>query len=171
MAEIKVLTGANVYINGGSRIGQVDTFESPSIVQKTMEYAGLGLTGAQDIPIGPDKMEATLKFAGMYGDTLKLVSDPHKKHDYMLRGNIDVVGSDGRTEQKPYKAEMKAYNLELKPGSIKRGDESAPEVKLGVRFYRLEIDGEEIVKIDLDNHIYAVAGEDKMGGYRGNLGI
>jgi P2 family phage contractile tail tube protein len=66
---------------------------------------------------------------------------------------------------------MKAYNLELKPGSIKRGDESAPEVKLGVRFYRLEIDGEEIVKIDLDNHIYAVAGEDKMGGYRGNLGI
>lgn len=171
MSKLKIFTNANVYIEGGSRIGQVEEFTSPTITQKTQEYNGLGLTAPMKIPVGVEPMEATLKFAGVYGDTLKLTSDPFKKINYMLRGNIDGTDSTGRVEQKLYKAELIASNLEVNTGAAKMGENPGIEVKLNVFYYRLEIDGEEVLKLDVDNHLYSVAGEDKLGAYKGNLGI
>lgn len=171
MADLKALTGANVYIKGGSRVGQVKKFDAPSVNQETLEFKALGLLAAQQIPVGLKPMEATISLAGPYGDTLKDMSNPNKVIDYMLKGNIDVVDSKGRKNQKPIVIEMSGYNLETKVGGFGHGENTEPEVKIGVNYYRAVYEGVELLKIDIPNNIYVVDGEDQLAGYRGNLGL
>jgi P2 family phage contractile tail tube protein len=171
MSQLKIFTNANLYIDGGSRIGQVEEFTSPTIAQKMQEVTGLGLTANAMVAVGLEPMEATLKFAGVYGNTFKLVADPDKKTQYQLRGNIDVIDATGKVEQKPYLATLLAACSEFNTGAAKKSENPGMEAKLNVFFYELQIEGEPIVKVDLDNHIYEVAGKDKLAAYKGNLGI
>lgn len=171
MSKMKILTNANLYVDGESRIGQVEEFTSPSIVQKTQEVSGLGLTSAVKVPVGLEPMEASMKFAGVYGDTLAIIADPDRKTPFTLRGNIDVTDSTGKVEQKPYLVEMLASCLELNTGAAKMNENPGIEVKLNVFFYELKIEGKPVVKLDIDNHIYEVAGKDKLSTYKANLGL
>lgn len=171
MADLKALTGANVMIKGSGRVGQVKKFDAPAVVQETLDYKGLGLLAAEQIPVGLKAMDATLTLSGPYGDTIKDMANPNKVVDYMIKGNIDVVDSKGRKEQKPIVVEMSAYNLEVKPGGFGHGENSEPEVKLAVTYFMLNYEGVELLKVDLRNNIYVVAGEDQLAAYRGNLGL
>jgi uncharacterized protein len=56
-------------------------------------------------------------------------------------------------------------------GSFKQNDNLETDSDFSVEQYKLEIDGETIVEIDLEASIYIVDGVDLMAAYRSNLGI
>ena len=60
-------------------------------------------------------------------------------------------------------------------GTPRRSREDKEDTELestvAVQYYKLEIDGEEIVEIDVINNIYKVGGEDLLAERRQNLGL
>ena len=56
-------------------------------------------------------------------------------------------------------------------GSFKAKEDTELENTFTVNYYKLEIDGEEIVEIDVMNNIYKVGGEDLLAERRQNLGL
>lgn len=168
---MNIFTNANVYVAGVGRVGQCEEFKAPTIKNKMQDVKGLGLAADMKVPVSLEPMDASLKFAGMYGDTLKLVADPSKMEDYMIKGNIDSHDASGLVSSKPYVALLKAACMELNTGAMKMGENPGIEAKLNVSYYKLTIAGEDIVEVDLPNAVYLVAGKDKLAAFKGNLGI
>ena len=82
---------------------------------------------------------------------------------YLLLGQALVVGdllllADGYPKAHP-------------GGSFKAKEDTELENTFTVNYYKLEIDGEEIVEIDVMNNIYKVGGEDLLAERRQNLGL
>ena len=71
---------------------------------------------------------------------------------------------------------QKAFGNFLKPvdlmiRSSKAEYDNTGITTVSVQYYKLEIDGEEIVEIDVINNIYKVGGEDLLAERRQNLGL
>ncbi len=171
MANLHVIKGANVYLEGESRLGQASQFVLPNVTQAMTEFKGLGMIGVISLPLGLDKIEATLKWAGPYYDAKALLADPHTVRTLMLRGSIDVYDATGRIDERPVLAEVRAMGAEEQGGTYSMGENSDYESKLNVLYYELKMEGKPLVKVDLVNIIYEVAGKDQLGGYKANLGI
>ncbi|STD85463.1 tail tube protein [Escherichia coli] len=60
---------------------------------------------------------------------------------------------------------------ELDPGSAKVGDDTSHKYTLKNTYYKLTINGEEIIEVDVLNMIYKVAGVDVLEKHRANIGL
>jgi P2 family phage contractile tail tube protein len=171
MPDLHIIKGANVYLEGKSRLGQAAEFVLPNVTQTMTEFKGMGMIGVVSLPIGLDKLEATLKWAGPYVDAKTLLADPHTVRTLMLMGSIDVFDATGRIAERPVLAEVRAMGAEEQGGGYKMAENTEYESKLNVLYYDLKMEGKPIVKVDLINMIYEVGGKDQLAGYKANLGV
>lgn len=170
-ATVNKLVNANVYVEGKSCQGQAEEVTLPMVKQKMVEHKGLGLISPLQIPSGLDKMEAKIKWAGIYGDVMEKLANPFKKRQIMVRGNIETYDGTDRVTEVPVIATMMATGNEAGLGAVKANEGANPETSLTVYYYKLEIDGKVIVEVDIHNTIYVAGGEDMVSGFKGNLGI
>ena len=91
--------------------------------------------------------------------------------DLMIRSSKAEYDNTGITEEKPIVMYIRGYSKTLPGGSFKAKEDTELESTVSVQYYKLEIDGEEIVEIDVINNIYKVGGEDLLAERRQNLGL
>lgn len=60
---------------------------------------------------------------------------------------------------------------ELDGGTLKTGDNTQQKVSMANTYYKVTVDGEELVEIDLINMIWKVGGEDLMEEHRKAIGL
>ncbi len=169
--NLHVIKGANVYLEGKSRLGQASKVTLPNVTQTMTEFKGLGMIGVINLPLGLDKIEASLEWQGPYADAKILLADPHTVRTLMLFGSIDVYGATGRIDERPVVAEVRCMGAEEQGGEYAMQENTSFESKLNVLFYELKMEGKQIVKVDLVNMIYEVGGVDQLKGYKANLSI
>lgn len=169
--DTKRLTNGNVYIDGNSLMGKVDECKLPEIVMTMSEHKALGMIGKLELPNGVfEKMTATFKWNSFYADTLKKVANPFGAIECQLRGSIETYGNAGRTAQVPYVAYITGTFNKLPLGGFKQGDNVDAESAMAVTYCKMEIDGEEIVELDVFANIYRAGGVDLLETYRINIG-
>ena len=66
---------------------------------------------------------------------------------------------------------MRALPTKHPGGGFKPKEATEVEHTLAINAYKLEIDGEEIIEVDVPNNIFKVGGVDLLAEYRTNLGI
>ncbi|WP_297889757.1 phage major tail tube protein [Sulfurihydrogenibium sp.] len=168
--EIAKVFNARVYIDGTDFIAKAEEVELPKLKFTFADTKALGLYGASELPTGIDKMEAKIRFNSTYPDFLSIASDPFTSRTVIVRAPYQVWTQQGVAKTSSLKAEIRGFFKEFDSGKFKRGDSAESEATLSVLYFKLEIDGQEIVEVDTLNNIYKVNGQDKLQDYRTAIG-
>jgi uncharacterized protein len=169
--KINKVTNANIYLGGISFMGRAEEVTLPDVMPKMVDHKALGMVGELELPGGLQKMTAKIKWNAIYPDAMKLTHNVYDAVRLQVRANVETFEGGSRTAQVPAVATLtvtpkKSGGLVFKPqDNVEREDE------FNVTAYRLEIDGEEIIDIDIMNNIWQVDGVDQLTTYRRNLGL
>lgn len=166
---VKRVTNANVYVDGNSLLGKSEEVSLPDVKYKTADHNGLGMIGDVEFFSGIEKMEAKIKWNSFYEDVLLKVANPFVPLSMQIRSSIETYGSAGRSE-KPLVAYITGQSKNFPAGNFKKHDNVESESTFSVTYYKLVIDGKDIIEIDVLSNIYKVNGVDILAEYRANIG-
>lgn len=171
MLKVNRCTNANIYLEGGSLLGQAEEIDSPDIKFKQSEHKALGLVGSFEIFSGIEKVEQKIKWNSFYPDALKTIGDPTKVLSFQIRASLEAYESEGRTSEVPVVIYVKGQTKNLPTGMFKQHDNVELTTSFSCLYCKMEINGDEIFEYDVLANIFKVAGNDILANYRANLGI
>lgn len=171
MTKIQSVYDANVYVNDRSEHGTASEVTCPDITPVMGEYKALGMMGAAEFPKGFEKMEATIKWKFADTETLKDCANFFKPVNLMVRSHKVRYDAGGVVEDVPVVIYMTGTPTKHQTGGYKPQEDSEFETTFTIFYCKMEVDGEEIVELDVLNNIYKVGGEDLTAETRQNLGI
>lgn len=169
--SINRVTNSNLYVNGSSLLGRAEEVVLPSVVAKMVEHKSIGMVGTSEFFAGIEKMDMKIKWNSFYAEALKGNADFTKSLDFQIRASVESWDSAGRGDQVPLVIFVKAQYKNFPMGDFKQHDNSTLETMLNVHAIKMELNGEEIIEVDVLANIYKVNGVDMLTQYRNNLGI
>jgi len=170
-ADVRKLTNANVYLEGNNYVGKVKEVNLPDVTSKQAEHNALGMFGVINTPTGIEAMELEMMWTTILPDVQKLVTDIYTSFTFQVRSSLEEYNSSGRTSESSYVADFRGRPMNVPGGNFKQHENVEATTKFKIDYFRLEIGGEEIYKIDVLNNIYQIDGVDKLATFRANLGI
>lgn len=169
--NISKVFDANVYVNGASTHGTASEVTPPEVSAQMTDYNSLGMVGTAQFFNGFEAMEASIKWNFPSNDVMRACADPQQAVDLMVRSSKAEYDSAGVSTEAPIVIFMRGFPKKTAVGGFKKGEDTSPETTFGINYYKLEVDGEEIVELDVLNNIYKVDGIDVLSARRANLGI
>lgn len=168
---INKCTNANVYLKGVSYMGRAEEITLPEISPKMVDHKALGMVGEIELPAGLQKMSAKIKWNAIYPDVMKLAHNVFEAVQLEVRCNIETYEGGTRTNQQP--AVIFLTGTWKKSGglSFKPQDNVEIENELNVSAYKMIVNGEEIIEVDVMSNIWRVNGIDQLSKYRQSLGL
>jgi len=164
----RVLKNMNLFVDGRGYAGRVDEIQLPKLTLKTEEHRAGGMDIPVEIELGMEKLEAQLTISDYDPEVFKLFGLlDFSESQITLRGAIQAQGS----EAKPVIVHLRGGWKELESSNWKPGDKSTLTVMVAARYYKLSIDGQELVEIDAVNLVRKVGGTDQMDAIRAAIGV
>lgn len=174
MAAVNInrITNANVYVAGNSLLGMAEEVTLPAIKAKYADVKVLGLQSDLELPTGLEKMTGKVKWNALYPDVINNFGSPYVSQDIQVKSNLEIWDSSGRTNQVPVTAYMTVrFKDALASINIKSGDNPEQESEFSCTYFRLEIDGQTVIEVDVFNNVYFIGDIDQVINYRNNLGL
>jgi P2 family phage contractile tail tube protein len=168
--EISKVFNARVYIEGTDFIAKAEEVDLPKIKFKFADTKALGLYADGELPTGLDKLEAKIKFNSIYPDFIALAADPFTSRTIIVRAPIQDWQQQGVVKTRTLKVEIKGFFKEWDSGKFKKADSSEAEATISCVYYKLEIDGQDVIEVDAINNIYKVKGKDILQDYKTAIG-
>jgi len=168
---INKCTNANIYLNGISFMGRAEEVNLPDVATKMVDHKALGMVGELELPAGLQKMSAKIKWNAIYPEVLKPAYNSFQAVRLQVRTSVETYEGASRVAQVPAVIFMTAVFKKTGGLGFKPQDNVEMEHELNVTAYKLEINGEEIVDIDVMANIWRVAGVDQLATYRANIGL
>lgn len=168
--QVNRITNANIYLEGGSILGQAKEIDVPEIKFTMSEHVALGLVGKMEFFSGIDKLEMKVRWNSFYKDTLMKFGNPFNPLQMQIRASSEEYSAQGRGSEKPVVIHLTAHSKNFPNANFKQHDNVEAESTLGVTYYKMVIDGVEVVEIDVLANIYKVNGVDMLANYRANIG-
>lgn len=167
MAIPKTLRNFTAFVDGRGQAGKVEEIELPKLTLKTEEWRGGGMDAPIEVDLGMEKIEATLTFVEYDRELFKLfgLADGNRV-GLTLRG---AVQADGQAEA--VIVTLRGQVKELDSGSWKAGDQANLKMAVAARYYKLEINGQEVIEIDTENMIRKIGGIDQLASQRQALAV
>jgi len=168
---VNKVTNANIYLDGISYMGRAEEISLPDVAPKMVDHKGLGMVGESELPAGLQKMSAKIKWNAIYPDVMAKTHNVFQALRLQIRTSIETYENGSRVAQVPCVIFLtaipkKAGGLVFKPqDNVEREDE------FNVTAYAMEINGEEIIDVDVMANIWRVNGVDQLAQYRANLGL
>ncbi|EPJ56342.1 MAG: phage major tail tube protein [Osedax symbiont Rs2] len=159
----------NLFNAGLSYLGQVSEVTLPTLTRKMEDWQG----GGMNAPIKTDQgMEAlTLEWVcgGLMVDAIKQFGIT--QHDGV---NLRFAGSyqrDDGSNTSAVEIIVRGRHSSIDLGGAKQGEASDQKVTSELSYYKLVVDNETIIEIDIINMIEIVDGVDRLAEHRTALGI
>ncbi len=165
------VTNANIYLDGEGMLGRAEELTCPEVSPKMVDHKGLGMIGELELPAGLQKMSAKIKWNAIYPEVMKKTHNVFQSIRLQARASVETYEGNNRVAELPAVIYMtvapkKSGGLVFKPqDNVEREDE------FNVTAYRLEIDNEEIIHVDVLANIWRVNGVDQLAKYRENIGV
>lgn len=164
----RVLKNMNLFVDGRGYAGRIDEIQLPKLTLKTEEHRAGGMDVPVEIDLGMDKLEAELTISDYDPEVYKLFGLLDLKPvQITIRGAIQAQSED----PKPVVINLRGGWREIDAGTWKPGDKSALKVSVAASYYKLTIDGQEVVEVDAINLVRKVGGVDQMGAIRAAIGL
>lgn len=163
----KILKNFNLFVDGRGYAGRAEEVSPPKLALKTEEFRGGGMDAPAVIDLGMEKLESSFTLVEYDPEILKQFS--------LVSGNsvqITLRGAlvDDNTTT-PMVIGLRGMFTELDMGKFKAGDKATLQCSVACRYYSLEIDGQNIVEIDVDNMVRKIDGQDVLADIRSALGM
>lgn len=158
----------NVFTDGYSHLGECKEIELPKLARKMEDYRGAGMDGPVKLDQGQEGLEMTITYGGLVRDALKAYGSASVT-GVLLRFAGSYQAEDGSAAQAVEIVARGRYQ-ELDFGKGKAGEENEFKAKAALAYYRLTIDGEDMIEMEPINLVNVVNGVDILAEHRANIG-
>ncbi|WP_285428598.1 phage major tail tube protein [Pseudomonas sp. lyk4-R2A-8] len=171
MAMPRKLKNLNLFNDGNSYLGVAKTVTLPALGRKMEAYRGGGMNGPvkADLGFSDDGIQFEWKTGGL--DLISLrqfgavnassvalrFSGPYQQDDTAEVSNVEVV--------------VRGRHETIEMGDAQPGEDTEHSMTTTCSYYKLTVDGEEIIEIDLLNFVEKVNGVDMLEKHRTAMGI
>ncbi|MBJ2247453.1 phage major tail tube protein [Pseudomonas haemolytica] len=171
MAMPRKLKNLNLFNDGNSYLGLVKSLTLPAFGRKMEAYRGGGMNGPvkADLGFSDDGIQFEWKTGGL--DLISLrqfgavnassvalrFSGPYQQDDTGEVSNVEVV--------------VRGRHETIEMGDAQPGEDTEHSMTTTCSYYKLTVDGEEIIEIDLLNFVEKVNGVDMLEKHRTAMGI
>ena len=163
----KILKNFNLFIDGRGYVGKVEEVNPPKLNIKTEDFRAGGMDSPAMIDMGIEKLEGSFTLLEFDKNVLKQFG--------LIAGNVVSVTLRGalqdETSVSPIIIKLRGMYTEIDMGKLSAGEKGTLQCTIACRYYSLEIDGEQLIEIDIDNMTRKIGGQDKMIDVRKALGI
>ena len=171
MALPKKLKLMNLYNEGNSYLGQTGEVTLPKLGRKLENWRGGGMNGNVKVDLGlsDDITELNWKLGGID----KLILQQFGAVTVSALG-LRFAGSyqrDDTGETDAIEIVVRGRHEEIDSGNSKAGDDTEITVKTIWSYYKLSINGEVIIEIDIPGVKEIVNGVDLLEKHRNNIGL
>lgn len=149
--------------------GQIPEIELPKLTRVLEEYRAGGMDMPVKVDLGQEAMEMTVKCGGHEADLYR---------DFARAGVDSVPLSFAGAYQRDDDCSVIAVDIycrgrleEIDPGSAKLGDDTEESFKYALAYYKLSVDGEDIIEVDALAMKCVVNGVDRMKEIREAIGL
>lgn len=165
-----ILKDFNLYNDAQGYQGRIDEITLPALNRKVEEYQGGGMVGPVDVDLGQEKIDLDWTVKGFDLQVMKQY------------GYVGVAGvalrfagayqEDENCTVKAVEISVRGRHTAIESGTAKKGDTNAnTKVKSNLSYYKLSVDNEEIIEIDLINYVFKVNGVDQLEAMRKAIGL
>ena len=169
MSLPKKLKNFNLFNDGHSYMGVVKEITLPKLTTKTEEWRGGGMDIPVDVDMGMEKLSVEWTVGGYVAQILKQYAD-QEVGGALLR-MTGAIQQDDTGDVQAVELIMRGRHTELELGSAKAGEDTDFKIVSSLSYYKLTIDGEELIEIDAMNMVKKIAGNDVLEPFRRALGI
>lgn len=171
MAMPRKLKNLNLFNDGNSYLGVAKSVTLPSLGRKMEAYRGGGMNGPvkADLGMSDDGIQFEWKTGGL--DLISLrqfgavnassvalrFSGPYQQDD---TGEVSIV-----------EVVVRGRHETIEMGDAQPGEDTEHSMTTTCSYYKLTVDGEEIIEIDLLNFVENVNGVDMLEKHRTGMGI
>ncbi|KMK50487.1 major tail tube protein [[Actinobacillus] muris] len=168
MALPRKLKNFNGSVDSVSYHGEITEVTLPKLTQKMEEYRSGGMFAPVKVNLGHELLEAEFKVGGLTTSLLKLYGKGIQ--DTMFRFN-GAYQQDDTDEVSAVDILMKGRIEEIDGGNSKAGDDTEFSYKMALSYYKLSVDGADIIEIDVLNYVFKVDGKDLLSEHRKAMGL
>lgn len=164
-----VLKNMNLYVDGRGYAGAIEELILPKLTLQTEEFRGGGMDAPVKIDMGMEHLEASFTLKGFDRSLLRFFGlGSGKAVVVTVRGGM--YSQEHGTEF-PVVVQLRGMMTELDFGTWKVTESSTIKATVSLRYYRLNVDGEEIHEIDINNMLRKIDGVDQLAETRKNIGL
>lgn len=165
----RTLKNLNLFIDGRGHAGHVNDITLPKLSIKTEELRAGGMDVPVHIDVGMEKMECSFVLSDFNPDVFR-------SFGLMDGAEVPVVIRGATQAQGSPKVQAVVITLRggfktIDSGVWKVGDKHTLTVTAAVTYYKLTVDGEDLVEIDAINMIRRVNGIDHLEAQRNAIGL
>lgn len=168
MALPRKLKNLNAFGDGESFIGQVTEVKPPTLTRSMEDYRGGGMSGPVKIDNGQEALELEAKFGGLMRSVLRGYAAA--RHDAVQFRFAGAYQRDDTGQVDAVEIVVRGRYEEIDFGTAKAGDDTEFTAKVACSYYKLVINGEVVIEIDLVNMIELIEGVDRLADQRRAVG-
>lgn len=163
----KTLQGFNLFVDGRGYAAKVSECELPKLAIKTEEFQPGGFDAPIEMDLGMEKLETNFTLLDFDVDVMKQFGVGHNNSiPVTLRGALSY--GDGTTI--PAVVQFQGMWRELEPPKFAKPGKMELKVTMALKYYKLEVNGETIHEIDIENMVRIIDGTDYLASMRENIG-
>ena len=171
MALPRKLKNMNLFNEGNSYLGVAKTVTLPKLGRKMESYRGGGMNGPVKVDLGfsDEGIQLEWKTGGL--DLIVLRQFGMTKAAGLMLRFAGSFQQDDTGEDSVVEIVVRGRHESIEMGEAKPEDDTEHSIVTTCSYYKLSVDGEEIIEIDLLNFIETVNGVDLLAKQRAALGI
>ncbi|SDG22344.1 hypothetical protein SAMN05216571_106162 [Onishia taeanensis] len=169
MALPKTLKAFNLFGDGNDWMGEVESLTLPELSRKMEEYRGAGMLGPVEIDMGGQLLVFEWTVAGYIREIFTDFGG--SIHDARLLRFTGSYESDETGEVQAIEVVMRGRHKTIGMDEMSAGEFSKISVTTTCTYYKLTINGEEVIEIDQPGMVYRVFGKDMYAERRKALGL
>ena len=171
MALPRKLKNMNLFNEGYNYLGEAKSVTLPSLGRKMESYRGGGMNGPVKVDFGmsDDGIQLEWTLGGLDVTVLKQFGITNAS-GVMLRFAGAFQQDDTATDTS-VEIVVRGRHETIEMGDAAPGEDTEHKITTPCTYYKLTVDGEVVIEIDLLNFIEKVGGVDRLEGQRKALGI
>jgi P2 family phage contractile tail tube protein len=159
-----ILRNCTLWADRTSKLGQIGDITVPVPTTKVEEIRNAGMIKPREVNLGMEKLEFGFKMPGVDPQILKLYGlAPGVETPFMVTGAL--VDEDGTVHSGVLT--IRGFLKTANGGTWKPGEVSENDNQVAVHYYKLEIDGDEILEVD--DFDLSIGGVSQYGDVRSAL--
>ena len=163
----KILKNFNLFVDGRGYAGVVNELNLPTLAIKTEDYRAGGMDTSIQLDLGMDQLTCDFTLNQYDSDVINAFGLSNGAQvPLVFRGGL----SDEATVSPVVVTLTGAWN-QVDMGGWTAGDRPTLKVTVSVRYYKLEIDGKELIEIDVLNMVRKINGTDQLAKLRTAIGM
>ncbi len=163
------LKNFNLFNEGQNYIGKVPELALPKLTAKMEEFRAGGMDAPIDIDLGMEKLEMEWTIGGFEAQVLKQFGT--LTHNGVGLRFAGALQSDDLADIKAVEVTVRGRHKEIDCGTDKSGDDTAKKITSSISYYKLVMDGETVIEIDIPGMVKNIGGTDLLSPVRQALGL